>query len=408
MTENKFRFTDDRLRKLEPIPDKERCYYYDIQASGLRLQVTSFGTKTFQFQAWDSKRKKPVTRTLGKYPGMSIAEAKKEAVKMLNEVNSGIDIENEAAISREENTFDDVFSRWLNQFAKPHKRSWQEDKRRYNLYFERPLGKKKISWFTQARVRAWHNDITKRTKQRGEGDITPATANRSLALLSTVFNQMLPEVANPCKGVKKFAEESRDRFLQPEELKRFFDVLYDLSTPEILRDYILLSMFTGGRRSNMLSMRWKEISFERQLWSIPAIKSKNASKMEIPLVPDAIEILERRKSHASSIFVFPGSGKTGHYTEPKTAWRTLIKRTGLDDIRIHDLRRTLGSWQTMTGASSTVVGKTLGHKSPEATAVYARMNLDPVRASMETAVDAMKAARELPEKIVKINRSSKG
>ena len=408
MTENKFRFTDDRLKKLQSDPEKERSYFYDLQTTGLRLQVTSAGTKSFQFQTWDTKRKKPVTRTLGKYPALSIINARIKAVEMMNEVNSNIDIENEAAKFREEDTFDIIFSRWLDQFAKPHKRSWKEDERRYKLYFERPFGKKKISWFTQARVRAWHNAITKKTRQRGEGDITPATANRSLALLSTVFNQILPEVANPCKGVKKFAEESRDRFLQPEELKRFFAVLYDQNTPDILRDYVLLSMFTGGRRSNILSMRWKEISFERQLWSVPAAKSKNAAKMDIPLIPDAIEILGRRKSHTSSVFVFPGSGKTGHYAEPKTAWRTLIKRTGLDNIRIHDLRRTLGSWQTMTGASSTIVGKTLGHKSPEATAVYARMNLDPVRASMETAVEAMKATRDLPEKIVKINRSSNG
>jgi len=403
MADNKFRFTDERLRKVEPIIGKERAYYYDTQASGLRLQVTTAATKTFQFQIWDIKRKKPVTRTLGKYPGVSIASARRKAVEIMNEVNSGIDIESEAAKFREEDTFDIIFHRWLDQFAKPHKRSWQEDERRYKLYFERPFGKKKISWFTQGRVRAWHNAITKKTKQRGDGDITPATANRSLALLSTVFNQIFPEIPNPCKGVKKFVEISRDRFLQPEELKRFFAVLYDPSTPEILRDYVLLSMFTGGRRSNMLSMRWKEISFERLIWSIPAAKSKNAAPMVIPLIPDAVEILTRRRSQTSSVFVFPGTGKTGHYAEPKTAWRTLIKKAGLDNIRIHDLRRTLGSWQTMTGASSTVVGKTLGHKSPEATAVYARMNLDPVRASMETAVEAMKATRELPEKIVKLD-----
>jgi len=56
----------------------------------------------------------------------------------------------------------------------------------------------------------------------------------------------------------------------------------------------------------------------------------------------------------------------------------------------------------MTGASSTIVGKTLGHKSPEATAIYTRMNLDPVRSSMETAVKAMLATKELPDKITKL------
>ena len=88
--------------------------------------------------------------------------------------------------------------------------------------------------------------------------------------------------------------------------------------------------------------------------------------------------------------------------EPKKAWSTLLKKAKLADMRLHDLRRTMGSYQTMSGASTTIVGKTLGHKSQAATAVYARMNLDPVRASMEAAVDMMRASKEIPEKVIKI------
>ena len=80
-----------------------------------------------------------------------------------------------------------------------------------------------------------------------------------------------------------------------------------------------------------------------------------------------------------------------------------LRRANLQDVRLHDLRRTLGSYQTITGASSTIVGKTLGHKSPEATAVYARLNLDPVRNSMEKAVAAMKIAGELPSKVIDLH-----
>ena len=102
------------------------------------------------------------------------------------------------------------------------------------------------------------------------------------------------------------------------------------------------------------------------------------------------------------MFVFPGSGKTGHIIEPKKSWATLLDRAGLKDVRLHDLRRTMGSYQTITGASTAIVGKTLGHKNHEATQVYARLNLDPVRASMEKAVDLMMASKELPDKIVKM------
>ena len=128
--------------------------------------------------------------------------------------------------------------------------------------------------------------------------------------------------------------------------------------------------------------------------------------MTIPLIHEAVEILQHRKKTAISIFVLPSPGrsksKTGHMTDPRTAWKNLLKRAKLENFRLHDLRRTLGSWQTIAGASTAIVGKTLGHKSPASTAVYARLNLDPVRQSMETAVEAMLAARGLPEKVVSI------
>ena len=152
-----------------------------------------------------------------------------------------------------------------------------------------------------------------------------------------------------------------------------------------------------------MSMRWSDIDLEQYIWKIPADQSKNSEPMTIPLVGQVIEILRNRKKSTRSVFVFHSPlSKSGHLEEPKKAWASLLKRANLKDVRLHDLRRTLGSYQTMTGASTTIVGKTLGHKSHAATAVYARLNLDPVRASMELAVEMMLASKELPEKIIKM------
>ncbi len=403
MVSNKFNFTNTRLRKLKPASNGKRSYYYDTDVKGLRLQITPAGTMSFQFQTWTPGGVKPQTLTLGKYPALSIVGARRSATEHMAAVKGGIDVESQRQKVRDEDTLDTVFEVWLEQFAKPHKKSWKEDERRYALYLKKQFGKKPVSWLTTDRVRKWHKDITSMLKQRGSGNITPSTANRVLALLSTIYNQAVPHIKNPCRGIKKFREESRDRFLQPDELKRFFDALYSDDSSQLLQDYVSISLFTGGRRSNILSMQWREISFERSLWTVPAGKSKNAQPMDIPLIEQAVEILHRRKLGTRSIFVFPGPGKTGHYSEPKRAWNSLLKRAGLVDVRLHDLRRTMGSWQIMTGATSTVVGKTLGHKSTEATSVYARLNLDPVRNSMEKAVEAMLKTQELPEKVVAIS-----
>ena len=85
-------------------------------------------------------------------------------------------------------------------------------------------------------------------------------------------------------------------------------------------------------------------------------------------------------------------------TSPKRAWARILAKAELKDLRLHDLRRTLGSWQAATGASLVVIGKTLNHKDVSTTSIYSRLSLDPVRESMETAQAAMLVAGGLAPK----------
>ncbi len=107
------------------------------------------------------------------------------------------------------------------------------------------------------------------------------------------------------------------------------------------------------------------------------------------LVDEAVFLLQQRKTAITSDFVFPGAGGTGHLTEPKKGWQRIREKANITNLRLHDLRRTLGSWQARTGASLAIIGKSLNHKSPQATSIYARLDLDPVRASVEKATKAM-------------------
>ena len=191
---------------------------------------------------------------------------------------------------------------------------------------------------------------------------------------------------NPAKYIKQFKEESRERFLESDEIPAFFESLAKEKNTTI-RDYILLSLLTGARQSNVLSMKWEQISFNRSEWLIP--KTKNGKPHKLPLVKEALEILQERKSHSSSDFVLEGKGKTGHLVEAKAGWKRILKRAGIKNLRLHDLRRSLGSWQASTGANLSIIGKTLAHKSISTTAIYARLSISPVRDSMEKAVGAI-------------------
>lgn len=162
---------------------------------------------------------------------------------------------------------------------------------------------------------------------------------------------------------------------------------------ETIRDYVLISLLTGARRTNVLEMRWQDVSFERAEWRIGM--TKNGTPQTVTLSPEALEVLRNRKPQEGAVFVFSGTGKQGHLAEPKKGWTRILERAGIADLRIHDLRRTLGSWQAKTGASLAIIGKSLNHKNQSTTAIYARLDLDPVRQPVNTATSAMMAAAGL-------------
>lgn len=412
---NKINFTHAAIEKITCPPGKVRIYIGDTKTSGLRLQITASGTKTFQFQMRSAKHG-VMTKTLGRFGKVSVSEARKQADDLRVSLNQGDNIEDEAKALKAESTLSEAFEHFLNSHARPHKKDkGQEDQRTYIALIKAAMGSKRVSSITNDQVKTWHVQITQTQRQRAGGTLSGVRANRALALLSSIFSNTLPYLPNPCKGIKRFSEKSRERFLQPEEISAFFIALDSVETTEIFRDFVYLSLLTGARRGNILSMRWNDIALDHTIaledgfvpdprWTIPPGEAKKGRAITIPLVPEAVAILERRKASRTSVFVLESNSATGHYTEPKTSWATLCKRAGLTDLRIHDLRRTLGSYQTMTGASSTVVGKTLGHApgSP-ATAVYARMTGNVVKDSMQKALDLMQAARSVAPKVVNIS-----
>jgi integrase len=174
--------------------------------------------------------------------------------------------------------------------------------------------------------------------------------------------------------------------LQPDELPRFFEALAN-EPNEAARDFFMISLLTGARKSNTLAMCWKDISFASATWRIEVTKNDDAQTVHLP--QQAIDILTTRKWKSESPWVFEGKDKSGHLADPKKAWARILEEANINDLRIHDLRRTLGSYQAATGANGYIIGKSLGHRSQQSTAIYARLNLDPVRESVNKATEAM-------------------
>ncbi len=380
--ETTFNFTKRSIDVL-PLPEVgKRLYVYDTKVRGLELMVTGHGSRSFK--VYRKLNEKPVRVSLGKYPEMSIEQARAEAQKVITEMIRGKNPNEEKKKLRAETTFGEMFNLFIENYAKHHKKTWQSDEKDVPRFLGRWF-QRKLSVITKQEILNLHEKI------RQENGLYQA--NRLLARIHIIFNKAIEWGwigINPSQGVKKFKEKSRERFLHPDELPRFFESL-DAEINDTIRDYIYVSLFTGARRSNVLEMRWEELNFERKEWLIP--ETKNGEALRIHLIERVIEILKVRKAtHGKREWVFEGSGATGHLMEPKKGWKRILERAGIKDLRLHDLRRTLGSWQAATGANSFMIGQSLGHKNQASTAVYARLNIDPVRESVEKATQAMMLA----------------
>lgn len=372
---NKINFTKRTLDAL-PTPAKgERSSYADKKINGLIIRVTHNGHKSFQiYKKWQGR---PIRVTLGKYPDLSVENARKEAYKAMGQFTVGKNPNTEKQKIRQDLTLKQAFEEYLDKHAKKHKKTWEYDDKQFKRYL--------FGWQYKRLSTLTRQDVERLHKKIGEENGI-YSANRLLALLKTMFNKAIQwgwEGSNPAQGVKKYKEKSRDRFLQSAELPKFFKAL-NQETSITIKDYIFILLLTGARRGNVLSMSWDEIDFKRAIWCIP--ETKNGEPLDIPLVDEAISILKRRKRDANSEWVFPSvTSQSGHLEEPKRVWQRVLENSGIKDLRIHDIRRTLGSYQAITGASSLIIGKTLGHKSQQATQVYSRLNSDPIKASMEKA-----------------------
>lgn len=389
------KFSKTTLQALELPEAGKRLTIYDIEVPKLALRATAAGSKTFYVVkragasvAWVK---------LGTFPEMTVEQARKAAALALGEFASGANPAAARRAFKAEPTLSEFFTEYGTRHGEK-KRAWAADVQRFRDYLQKPMGGKKLSEIDRAMIAKVLHDAEKAGK-------SVATVRNIRALASGVFGKAVEWGFldyNPAQGVKVAGKKvSRDRFLQADELPRFFAAVAE--EDPAMRDFILLALLTGARRANLCAMHWRELDLSAGVWRIP--RTKNDEPQSVTLCPEAVAILEARKDSTGGGFVFPGTGRTGHIVEPKKAVERVMARAGIpygrdvpNGVTLHDLRRTLGSWQARTGASLAIIGKSLNHKSPQATAIYARLDLDPVRQSVNTATSAMLEAAGLKDK----------
>lgn len=267
----------------------------------------------------------------------------------------------------------------MSRHAQPRKRasSVQSDQILLKKHILPKVGGKKVAAVTHRDVESLHLAMK----------ATPYQGNRMVALLSKAFNLAISwgwRTDNPAKGIIRFQEEKRDRWLSDEELRRLCGVL-DAYPDQMVASVFRFQLLTGARRGEVLSAERAAFNLERGVWTKPTHQTKQKRTEHVPLSSQAlalvVSVIER--GHPTSSFLFHGYDPSKPLKDVHKAWGTITRAAELPGYRQHDNRHTYASHLVSSGLSLVIVGRLLGHSSPSTTQRYAHLADDPIRQATE-------------------------
>ncbi|MCD1626864.1 tyrosine-type recombinase/integrase [Seohaeicola saemankumensis] len=405
------RLTKTVVDKLDP--GAKDYFAWCGKLSGFGVRVWPNGKKTFVVQYRAGGRGAPTRRkSLGTFGVVTVDQARKAAEDYLASAHLGNDLVGAERKVRAEMTVSQLCDEYIEHGMDTKKASTvKTDKGRINAHIRPLLGKKKISAVTRQDIERFLSDVAKgktardKRTSKGRSIVTggKGTATRTARLLGGIFTYAVNQgylEANPRKGVKLYKDGSKDRFLNRDEIDRLLQTLEEAETiglpwelredakakhrpkEENLREVlsphvtgaIRLLLLTGCRLREILHLRWEEIDFERGFLLLPDSKT---GRKTVYLSDVAVEVL--RDIPRVSSYVIAGSQQDKPRSDLKRPWQRITRHAQLENLRLHDLRHTFASIAVEQNMSLYMVGKLLGHKSPETTARYAHLARDPIQ-----------------------------
>ena len=348
---------------------------WDALLPGFGIRVYPNGKKSFVLNYRINGRKRLMV--LGAFGALTLDQARNSARRHLAAIIDGTDpIEKRRKITAG-NAVKDLAVVYLERHAKLHKKSWKDDERRIQKYILPAWRNLRVSNIKRADVAALHRKI---------GQHHPYEANRILELLSKMFSLARrwgfvgEDAINPTKDIDKFKEHKRDRWVTPEEVPRLVWAI-NQERNVYAKTALWLYLLTGVRKSELLKAQWADVNWARGELKLPETK---AGRMHyVPLSGPALAILRKVPRLEKNPYVLPGHKQGRHLINIQKPWQRVRAKAGLQDVRLHDLRRTVGSWLAQSGNSLHLIGRVLNHSSPATTAIYAHFAQDQVREALE-------------------------
>ncbi len=374
---------------------KSRDVRWDDTVTGFGLRIYPSGRKAFVLSYRTQGRKRLLT--LGEYGTLTLDKARDLAIRQKGQVIDGKDPLAERKSIAGAKTVAELCHTYLDRYA-VHKKSVSEDKRRIAQHVVPLWGNRKVEHLKRAEIAEAHHNV---------GQDHPYEANRRLALIRRMLNLarhwgFVDEGwPNPASGIPMHPEQSRDRWVTPEELPRLAQSI-DEEPNVYIRSTLWLYLLTGMRRNELLRAKWDDIDWNRN--ELRLGETKAGRTHYVPLSPPALAILESIPRQEFNPYILCGARKGRHLVNINSPWRRVRERAGVMDVRLHDLRRTVGSWLAQAGNDLHLIGKVLNHSNLSTSAVYARFSQDIIHKALdEHGARIMEAAgKSKPAEVVEL------
>lgn len=452
----KIKLTKTFVDKLPFAEKGKQVDYYDSELDGFGLRVSATSKKYFARRLIGKKR---VRVMIGNHQVMTADKARSEAKIKLGVMESGVDpnhLERQEIKQAEEvKRLSVTLSKALDSYLEKRKLK-EGTKSLYRTLFDLHLAdwlKLPAAEITAAMVNQKHMDIANGKRQRPALDKTVTTGKRSITksepekpkrreasadgvmrVLRAVLNYTFADDeeagivrVNPVRTLSRkkawYKVDRRRTLIKNSELPAWHKAVIGLDN-NVMKDYLLFLLFTGLRRQEAATLKWKQVDFEEGCFTI--VDTKNKEPHTLPLSGYLHNLLHDRKeglktelaeakaaltsiddmtakqqqtainrvvlaeSRLASQYVFPGEGATGYIVEPKRAIDAVTATTGIN-FSCHDLRRTFATIAESLDLSSYTVKALLNHKQQigDVTGGYIILNVDRLREPMQKITNAL-------------------
>lgn len=369
-------FTADSVHRLPYRPSSAGwCAYWHHKLAGFGLRVTAGGARAFivRYRLLGTRAQR--IRTLGDVEVLKFGEALERAREVLREAERGVDWFE--SIKRERaQTLGQVWGYYEREHLSTSAvapRSRSNARILWRLHCERQFARAQLADITSEQVRDWHRRLSK---------ARACNANRAAQMLRAAWNygrkygRVPRKLENPFAAVTFNRESAREVILEPHQFPAFAKAVNAIENP-FARAYLWMLFYTGCRRTELLRLTWADVELLRERdgqmrsGTLLLRETKGGEPRRIVLSEPAVETLDGLP-RTESQYVFCGS-RAGAPLAPQRYWEQVRARAGLPQLRLHDLRRSFGSWLGASGVSPKLIGAALGHKTDITSRVYVQL-----------------------------------